>query len=429
MTKRRRPRGCSEYNELSRRQFLASGMALAAAASTPAWLPRVAYAAIGGAGRDALVSIYLRGACDGLSLCPPHAEDAYYAARDTLAIPRPGSGQPGAAIDLDGFFGFAPAMRPLLDAYEAGHLLVVHACGPHDESRSHFDAQHFMEVGKPRDPDLITGWLGRHLLTIDPLVPEPLLRSIGIGVGLQQTLAGAPNTLPIADPADFRLLGAESSADDRLAALLRMYAATEDPLRTAAENTQKTIELLDSLNLDAYTPANGAVYPESDFGAALKSTAGLLKAEVGIEAIAIDRGDWDTHEEQGPIDGWMADSMGDLAGGLGAFYADVVAGGQHNVTVVVMSEFGRVVMENASRGTDHGHGTIMMVLGGAIAGGRVLADWPGLAPEDLFQGQDLDVTINYRDILAEVLRKRLDSAALEVVFPDYTPTEHGVVTG
>ena len=425
----RRSHGCSEYDKLSRRQFIGSGMVFAAAVSIPAWLPRVAHAANGGTGRDALVSVYLRGGCDALSVCPPHAEDAYYAARNTLAIPRPGSGQPGAATDLDGFFGFAPAMTPLLDAYLAGHLLVVHACGPHDESRSHFDAQHFMEVGKPRDPSLTTGWLGRHLLTIDSLVPDPLLRSIGIGVGLQQTLAGAPNTLPISDPANFQLVGSEFSADDRLAALMQMYGANEDPLRTAAENTEKTIALLDSLNLGAYAPANGALYPESEFGAALKSTAGLLKADVGIEAVAVDRGDWDTHEEQDPIDGWMADSMGDLAGGLGAFYADIVAGGQHNVTVVVMSEFGRVVAENASGGTDHGHGTIMMLLGNAVVGGRVLADWPGLAPENLFQGQDLDVTINYRDILAEVVRKRLGSTALDVVFPDYAPTEHGVVTG
>ena len=420
-------RGCSEYHGLNRRQFLGAGSAaLAATLGAPLWLPRVAFADAPSASRDVLVVIFLRGGCDGLSICVPYAEDAYYAARPTIAIPRPDSGNNFAGADLDGFFSIPPAMAPLKAAFDAGHLLFVHACGSKDDSRSHFDAMRFMELGKPRDPSLFTGWVGRHLLNIAPWSPSALLRSVAIGDSLPVSLAGSPLALPIPDLNDFSLDGIPHTLDDRLAALGSMYDQGPLELRASAANTLSTMASLEAIDFDNYLPSGNADYPDSGFGNAMKSAAALIKAQIGVEAIATDLGGWDTHDGQNPINGYMAGLMNELASSLGAFHADLTGAGVLNFTLVVMSEFGRVFKENASQGTDHGHGNIMLVMGGGIAGGRVLRNWPGLAPESLFQEQDLDVTIDYRDILAEILQTRLGNANLQAVFPGFVPTFRGV---
>lgn len=421
----RRTCGCAEYNALSRRQFLGAGAAALAMATGPAWLPRVAYAQDENSARDVIVSIFLRGGCDGLSMIVPYGEAAYYEARPMLAVAPPGSG-PDSAIDLDGFFGFAPAMAPLHDAFKACQLLPIHACGLTDGTRSHFDAMHFMEVGKARDPLLATGWLGRHLMNTAPAGADPVLRAVGMAPALQRTLAGSPLALPIPDPAAFLLPGNENTADARLAAMLSMYAGTDEPLRSAAQRTSETMALLEALQIDAYTPADGAVYPASDLGRALRASAALIRGEAGVEAIAMDLGGWDTHEEQGTLDGGMAALMDNLAVSLAAFHADIIAGSAHQVTVVVMSEFGRVVAENLSLGTDHGHGNMMLVMSGAVQGGQVLTAWPGLAPEQRYEGQDLAVTTDYRDILYEIVARRLDNPDPAFVFPDYTPRLHDI---
>ncbi len=417
--------GCEEYVQLNRRSFLGIGAAAAAALAAPTWVPRVAYAQSENTARDVMVSLFLRGGCDGLSLIPPHGDPAYYDARPSLAIAPPDSGV-NAAVDLDGFFGLAPAMASLHGAYAAGDLLPVHACGSTDGTRSHFDAMHFMEVGKARDPNLVTGWLGRHLLNTAPLNAQSVLRAVGIAPGLQRSLVGGPQALPIPDPTDFRLAGNEGSAAERLNTLVRMYENTDAPLAAAARATEETVALLEQLGLDRYQPMNGAVYPDSELGQAFRATAALIRGDVGVEAVAIDKGGWDTHEEQGPLDGEMADLMKDLADSLAAFHADIVATNDQGVTVVVQSEFGRVVAENGSLGTDHGHGNAMLVLGGAVAGGRVLSQWPGLAVEQRYEGQDLDITIDYRDILHEVVSQRLGNPEPAFVFPDFTPTPRGV---
>lgn len=421
-----KPGGCNEYLHLSRRNFLGiSGAALAAGAVAPAWLPRIAYARGGGPPRDVLVSVFLRGGADGLSLCVPHGDPDYYAARPLLNIPPPDSGDPDRAVDLDGFFGLCQAMSPLTTAYADGKLLFVHATGSVDESRSHFDAMHFMEVGKARDPRLFTGWVGRHLLSVPPLNDQAVIRAIGISTGLQRHLVGAPKALPVPDMDDVGLSGRPETRDERLATIDEMYTKAPELLRASAENTINTMALLDAIDFAGYQPANGAVYPESYFGYSLKSAAALIKAQVGVEAVSLDLGGWDTHEQQQPRDGYMALLMQDLAAGLSAFHLDVVGEGLP-VTLVAMSEFGRVVAENGSLGTDHGHGNVMMLLGGHIAGGRVLTQWPGLHPELLYQGQDLDITIDYRDVLAEIVQNRLAGTDLGFVFPDYEPTFRGV---
>jgi len=422
--------GCAEYRELSRRGFLgAAGCGAAIFAAAPVWLPRVALAKdYRSAQKDVIVSIYLRGAADGLSFVPPYADPYYYSSRPTIAIPRPDSTQPIKAYDLDGFFGLAPSLGALREPYEEGHLLFIQACGSTDSSRSHFDAQRFMEVGKPNDPSLVTGWLGRHLATTAPKDPNALLRAVGISSGLQRTLVGGPLTLPIPDLDNFGLTGSGSTNAARMTALNDMYGGVTDPLKAAGVNTVATINLLNTINFAGYQPSGGAAYPTGSLGLAMKSTAALVKAQVGVEAVAIDVSGWDTHANQGVLVGTMAGLMQSLGDSMAAFHRDMSAGNAPSTLVVAMSEFGRRVAENGSVGTDHGHGNLMMVMGPGAQGGRVLSQWPGLGPGQLYQSLDLQVTTDYRDVLAEICSKRLGSSNLPALFPNYTPTFKGVVS-
>lgn len=422
------PSGCDEYLAMSRRNFLAATSFTALAAAAPAWLPRVAMAKdYRSSARDVIISIYLRGASDGLTMVVPWADNNYYSLRPTLNVPRPDSGQTNRATNLDGFFGLPPAMVPLLPAYQSGQLLFVHATGSTDPSRSHFDAQRFMEVGKPNDPALGTGWLGRHLASVAPMDPNAILRAVGISTGLMRTLVGAPSTLPIPNLDTFNLTGSGSSLVARRDALEDMYGPTADPLRAAAVTTMQTIDLLNTIDFAGYQPAGGAVYPAGNFGTALKSTAALLKAQVGVEAVAIDLNGWDTHANQGIFTGTMASLMTQLAQGLAALHADLNNGTvRPNHIVVAMSEFGRRASQNGSGGCDHGHGNAAIIMGNAVAGGRVLRFWPGLGPGQLYQGLDLEVTIDYRDLLAEIVQERLGGVNLPYIFPGYTPTFRGI---
>ncbi len=423
--------GCPEYASLSRRGFMKATGSLAAIAAASTWLPRIAMAKdYRSTQRDTIIWVYLRGAADGLSICAPHAEEAYYATRPTLAIPRPDSGSPGAAIDLDGFFGMPQSMASLRPAYLAGDLLFVHACGSPHPSRSHFDAQRFMEVGTSDDPFLITGWLGRHLASVAPADANAILRAVGISTGLQRSLVGGLGTLPVPDLDTFGLLGSASTRAARTTALGDMYAATTNPLRTTASTTIATINLLDSIDFVGYQPAGGATYATNDrLGYALKTSAALLKAQVGVEAIAIDVDGWDTHSAQGNLTGTMSFLLNRLSSALASFHADMAASGASapGYIIAVVSEFGRRLGENGSQGTDHGHGNAMMLLGQSIAGGRVLTQWPGLSEAALFEGKDLAVTTDYRDILAEIIDRRLGNPNIANIFPGFTPSYKGVL--
>ncbi len=421
--------GCAEYNDLSRRQFItwSAGAALAATVFPP-WLPKVVLAQSAVSNRDVIISIFMRGGADGLSLCAPFADPNYYSSRPTLAIPRPDSSAANRGIALDGSFAFPQAMSSLLPAFTAGELLVVHGTGSVDPTRSHFDAQRFMEVGKPRDPTVVTGWLGRHLASSTPVRTSAPLRALGISNGLPQSLIGAPKTLPIPAPATFGLGGATATRTERANWLKADYADTPDPVRSAAIDATATIDLLKLINFTGYAPANGAVYPAGSFAASLKSAAALIKADIGVEAIQVDIGGWDTHASQDPLAGAMQVLMNTFSSALGALHKDLIAGAQaQTVTVIALSEFGRNVRENGSKGTDHGRGNCMFVMGPRIAGGRVLTyNWPGLARENLDSGQDLKVTIDHRDILAEVVKNRLGNSQVDFVFPGFVPTTRGV---
>jgi uncharacterized protein (DUF1501 family) len=260
--------------------------------------------------------------------------------------------------------------------------------------------------------------------------PTAQLRAVGINTGLQQSLIGGPLTLPIPNLDSFGLSGTTSTIPARTTALQDMYNSVADPVHSAAETTIQTIALLNTINFAGYVPAGGAVYPTGSLGLALKSTAALIKAQVGVEAVAIDVLGWDNHSNQGPLTGTMATLMSNLAGAMAAFYTDMSSGSPTppSTTLVAMSEFGRRVAENGSLGTDHGHGNVMLVMGHCISGGRVLSQWPGLQPGQLFQGLDVQVTIDYRDILAEIIQTRLGNPNLNYVFPAFTPTIRGVTS-
>jgi uncharacterized protein (DUF1501 family) len=424
--------GCREYNALSRRQFVA-GTGAAAAASTffpifPSWLPQVVLKESEDTTRDVIVSVFLRGGCDGLSIVVPFFDPAYYTGRPTIAIPRPDSSATNRGIALDDRFAFPQAMSGLLPAYQAGHLLAIQATGSINPSRSHFDAQRYMEVGKPADTTLVTGWLGRHLASVQPMRTDAPLRALGISSGLQKCLVGAPKTLPIPDPANFAITGVAATRTRRADWLRAEFTPAPEPIRSSALDALNTIQLLQTINIAGYVPATGATYPNTAFGRGLRSAAALIKADVGVEAVQIDLGGWDTHSGQDPLAGPMFNTMSNLAGSLGAFHADTIGSGvTQNVTVVVMSEFGRNARENGSAGTDHGRGNVMFAMGRHITGGRVLvSSWPGLARENLERGQDLRVTLDHRDVLAEIVRNRLGNPNTNVVFPDYQPTSHGV---
>ena len=257
--------GCSEYNVLSRRRFLAGGAGAAAAASTlfpifPSWLPQVVLADSADTTRDVIVSVFLRGGCDGLSIVVPFFDPAYYTGRPTIAIARPDSSDPNRGTALDDRFMFPPAMGGLLPAYHAGHLLAIQATGSIDPSRSHFDAQRYMEVGKPADATIATGWLGRHLASVAPMRTGATLRALGLSSGLQKTLVGAPQALPIPDPANFAISGQAATQSRRQDWLRQDFEMAAEPVRSAALDALNTINLLTAINFGAYVPATGATY-------------------------------------------------------------------------------------------------------------------------------------------------------------------------
>ncbi len=427
MTNSIRQTRAKKTQRFSRRKMLHGSSALAAAAAigsgAGAQVQKLVRPGEKRAQRDVFVQVFLRGAMDGLTTVVPHGDPDYYAARPTLAVPPPG--QVNGALDLDGFFGLAPAAAPLLTPYQSGHLAIVHASGSVDPTRSHFDAFTKMEFGESGLPPgtVTNGWLARHLIQVGA-TSSALLRAVGADDILPQTLAGAPNALPIPNMGSFLFPGDPSSAVERVALLTDMFAGESPPVGPTALRTFDSIDLMSQIDFAGYVPAGGAQYPNSRFGDQLRSTATLIKANVGVEAITIDYGGWDLHAQLGPLDGTMAAMLDDLTRGLEAFYIDM-ASMLNDVTLACVSEFGRRVAENSSAGVDHGHGNAMLVMGGGINGGQVIANWPGLAPAQLDDGA-VAITIDYRDVLGEILERRMGATDLGAIFPQHVFTTHGV---
>jgi uncharacterized protein (DUF1501 family) len=367
-----------------------------------------------------LVCIFMRGAVDGLSLVVPYNERAYYTERSSIAIARPGAGV-GAALDLDGQFGLHPRLGALLPAYQARELCFVHAVGLPRATRSHFDAQDDMESGQPGQSNAADGWLSRLLSLRDS---PSLERSIALGPRLPRALSGAAPSLLLKNLASFDLHGPRRSRALLRQGFERLYAGANDVVGQAGLCALSATLGIQRLEPKRYSPENGAVYPKQ--GLRLRDAAQLIKSGLGVQVVWLDVGGWDTHAGQGGAEGTLGKRLDELASSLAAFRSDL---GERfrDVTVLTMTEFGRTVAQNGTGGTDHGHGALMMVLGGAVAGGRVVTKWPGLEPEQRFEGRDLAVTTDFRDLFAEVSGWSLGSSDFSRVFPNYTPSFPGVM--
>ena len=387
----------------------------------------------GSSNTDTLVSIYLRGAMDGLSGVVPYADPSYASERGPLAVRPPGT-EADRALDLDGFFGLNPSGSGLMRPYGDGQLLFVHASGLEAPNRSHFDAQKEMETARDAGqmPAPSDGWFGRHMQSAAP-VGNTGVRGLSIDNLLAPTLAGGPETLPVRNIEDVSFPGRNSTSAARRALLEAQYATGPPILGVPVAAALQSIDLLESVDYANYVPAPGANYPSTKFGDAMSQVAALIKAGISLEAAQVNLGGWDHHSGLGPIDGSFASLFQELTDALEAFYIDM-QGSSFGYTLMAQTEFGRRVKPNSNDGTDHGFGSCMMLMGPSVLGGRVLSQWPGLAPDsspgagdgDQVNG-DLAVTIDWRDIASEVLDRRFGASDLGLVFPNYTPNFRGVV--
>jgi uncharacterized protein (DUF1501 family) len=393
---------------LTRRSFLrSSAIVLAGAGTAPAWLLRAAAQGAQGKGRNKiLVAIFQRGAADGLNMVVPFFEPRYYQLRPSIAIAQPG--KPNGGLDLNGQFALHPVLQPLKAMWDSRQLAIVHAAGSHDPSRSHFDAQEFMECGTPgmKRED---GWLNRALT---PVVRDSSpVRAIASGAQLPKTLQGSHGAIAVDSLPRFQV------ADRAGAALLeQLYATSMDAqLKAQGQATFDAVKLIESVRTRPYTPSGGAQYV-GDFGQRLQQIARLIKADVGVEVAFADIGGWDHHANE---TGQLTTQLRQFGASLAAFTQDL-GDRMEDVVLVTMSEFGRTAAENGNAGTDHGHGNVMMVLGGGVRGGQLYGQWPGLEAEQLYERRDLAVTTDFRDVLGELVSGHLGQH-VDQVFPGHTP--------
>jgi uncharacterized protein (DUF1501 family) len=405
--------------KFSRRYFLKQGgVAMVGLSAMPAFLQRAAAATPSG-GKKQLVVLFQRGAADGLNVVVPFGEANYYRMRPSIAIPQPRSGDANAAVDLDGFFGLHPSLAPLESLFHKNQLAIVHAAGSPDPTRSHFDAQDFMESGTPGLKATEDGWLNRAMETIPEENASPF-RAVAMGQNLPRMLRGTSPAIALPDVKQFKMM-AQSPGAGRIAegGFEAMYAQTVDrALRGTGTETFEAIDMLRKADPTKYQPENGASYPNSRLGQSLQQVGQLIKANIGVEVLFVDCGGWDTHVNQGNAQGQLSNLLKDLGQGLAAFHQDM-GDRMGNIVFVTMSEFGRTAKENGNRGTDHGHANCMFVMGGDVKGGRVYGKWPGLAEHQLNEGRDLALTTDFRSVLGEILTKHVQVPDLAPVFPQF----------
>ena len=400
---------------ITRRIFLRdSALAVVGTVAIPSFLTRAAYGEIDAASRTKrLVVIFQRGAADGLNIVVPHREQAYYAMRPSINIPR------NSVIDLDGFFGLHPSLSAFEPLWKQRHLAIVHAAGSPDPTRSHFDAQDFMESGTPGVKATDDGWLNRTLHAMPSSPDHSAFRAIALGPSLPRILSGSESALAVNNISEFGVGGPNPGATLIAKTFEAMYEQSVDSvLHGTGQETFEAVKMLKSADPARYVPAAGADYPKGRFGDSLKQLAQLIKANLGVQVAFADVGGWDHHVNEGSTQGQIANVLREFSQSLGAFWIDLGNLAEDTV-VVTMSEFGRTARENGNRGTDHGHANVMFVMGGPVKGGRVYGRWPGLDQSQLYEGRDLAVTTDFRRVLGEAVYRHLGNKALDQVFPGF----------
>ena len=404
----------------SRRIFLKNGgLALVSLGFAPTFLGRTVEGLAAQGRQKVLITIFQRGAVDGLNMIVPFGDADYYSGRPSIAIAKPG--RPDSAIDLNGFFGLHPRMAALKPLYDSGTMAIVHACGSHDETRSHFDAQDYMESATPGVKSTPDGWMNRYLHAKEHQKATPF-RAVALAPQLPRALQGTAPALAIGQISQFGIRAGAASEMVQSSFEAEYAAAAKSVLHTTGSEAFDAVKMMKKADPSQYTPANGAEYPRSPFGEALKQIAQLIKADVGLEVAFAESGNWDHHANQGGAVGILANRLDDLTRGIAALVRDL-GDRMQDVVVMTMSEFGRAVGENGARGTDHGHGNAMMILGGGVRGGKVYGKWPGLAREQRHDGRDLAITTDFRAVFNEVVRGHLALKDTSRVFPGFAGKE------
>ncbi|MGA2982731.1 MAG: DUF1501 domain-containing protein [Terriglobia bacterium] len=410
---------------ISRRYFLkTTGLSLFGAGFVPSFLRRAAFAMEQPGRKKILVAIFQRGAADGLNIVVPFGEKNYHALRPTIAIPEPSKRSDGglSALDLDGFFGLHPGLASLKPLFDARHLAIVHAAGSPDSTRSHFDAQDYMESATPGVKSTPDGWLNRFLQGAAQPDATPF-RAVAFAASTPRTMMGPASCLCTQDLQGFHLAGNANpqghGVQRAASAFEEMYASASDRLlsRTAHE-TFEAISTLQRMQIGVYQPENGADYPRGPLGKSLQQIAQLIKSGAGLEVAFAEVGGWDNHVNEGGVNGQLANRLKDFGDSLAAFHKDM-GDRMADITVLTMSEFGRTARENGNHGTDHGHAHAMFVLGGSVKGGKVYGKWPGLSDHQLHDGRDLALTTDFRDVFAEVAMRHLGVEDPAGIFPGY----------
>ncbi|HXM21367.1 MAG TPA: DUF1501 domain-containing protein [Terriglobales bacterium] len=394
-------------------------LAVIGTAALPTFLTRAGYAAESlGAKNKRLVVIFQRGAADGLNIVVPHGERAYYAMRPSINIPR------NAVIDLDGFFGLHPSLSSFQPLWKQRHLAIIHAAGSPDPTRSHFDAQDFMESGTPGVKATEDGWMNRALhslpqSSLPATADQSAFRAIALGPSLPRILSGSERAVAVNNINDFGVGGGNPKTTPIANTFEAMYEHSVDSvLHGTGQETFDAVKMLKSADPGKYKPAAGADYPNGRFGDSLKQLAQLIKANLGVRVAFADIGGWDHHVNEGGTQGQMANVLHEFSQSLAAFWIDLGDLAEDTV-VVTMSEFGRTARENGNRGTDHGHANVIFVMGGPVKGGKIYGRWPGLDQSQLYEGRDLAVTTDFRQVLGEAVYKHLGNKALDQVFPGF----------
>jgi uncharacterized protein (DUF1501 family) len=365
---------------------------------------------------DILITIFMRGGMDGLNVIIPQFEDQYYVKRPTIAIPESSNQSESSAINLDNRFGMHPSLSPLMEIWEDDKLAIIHGVGSPDPTHSHFDAQDFIERATPGDKTISTGWIARYLESITTDNTSPF-RAVGLNGKMPTSLRGSIPATTLQTIEDFKLHAETEYIPHLQETLLSLYNLSPN-LSSPAQVTLEAVDTLANINPENYKPSNNAQYPETKFGNALLQIAQLIKSEVGLEVAAVDLMGFDTHTNENTT---LKRLLDEFSKGLLAFYQDM-NDMMKNITIVAMSEFGRRVEENGNQGTDHGHGGVMFTIGGGVNGGKIYTNWIGLSPENLYGPGDLAVTTDFRDVLGELVSKRLNyEENLENIFPNYHP--------